>query len=93
MGLEQMGPDERTHLWPVEVVYESLLEAGGGIGMGTTFSPSSIGINCPESSAWAEISSSLSESPVKSMTSTGGRFSLSSDDLGIKGDDAIGGVA
>ena len=88
-----MGQDERTHLWPVEVVYGSLSEDGGGTGMDTAFSPSSMGIKRPESSARLEISSLSSESPVKSMTSMGGRFSLSSDDPGTKGDDAIGGVA
>ena len=88
-----MGPDERTHLWPVEVVYGILSEAGGGTGIGMTFSPSSIGMSQPESSARLTTSSSSSESPVKLMTSTEGRFSLSSDGPGTKGDDAIGGVA
>ena len=41
--------------------------------------PQCIGINRPESSAWSRISSSSPlESPVKSMTSLGAWFSLSS---------------
>ena len=70
------------------------------MGIGQTFSSSSMGIKRPESSARSRTSSSPLESPVRSITSLGAWFSLSSpvtstavNTAGSNGEEVIGGVA